>query len=148
MPTHGRRGLERFLLGSTTERVVRRADVPVLTLSPDDDAKIAHPYQDVLVLTDGSDCANQALTIGVDVAETEGAALHLLSAIAIAALGVDVRTDIQMDLLEESATKLLDEAEKFASLLLGCIGELPLDGIHQPRFQLFKPSPPLDFLML
>jgi nucleotide-binding universal stress UspA family protein len=114
MPTHGRGGLERFLLGSTTERVVRRADVPVLTLSPDDDAKITHPYQDVLVPTDGSDCANQALAIGVDVAETEGAALHLLSAIAIAALGVDVRTVTQMDLLEESATELLDEAERFA----------------------------------
>jgi nucleotide-binding universal stress UspA family protein len=115
MPTHGRRGLERFLLGSTTERVVRRADVPVLTLSPDDDAKITHPYQNVLVPTDGSDCANQALAIGVDVADAEGAALHLLSAIAIAALGVDVRTDIQMDLLEESATELLDEAAKFAA---------------------------------
>jgi len=115
MPTHGRRGLERFLLGSTTERVVRRADVPVLTLSPDDDARITHPHQDVLVPTDGSDCANQALAIGADVAEAEGAALHLLSAIAITALGVDVRTDIQMDLLEESATELLDEAAKFAA---------------------------------
>ncbi|MDQ2055897.1 universal stress protein [Halobellus sp. H-GB7] len=114
MPTHGRRGLERFLLGSTTERVVRRADVPVLTLSPNDDARITHPYQDVLVPTDGSDCANQALAIGVDVADAEGAALHLLSAIVIPVLGVDVRTDIQMNLLEESATELLDEAAKFA----------------------------------
>ncbi len=114
MPTHGRRGLERFLLGSTTERVVRRADVPVLTLSPNDDAKITHPYQNVLVPTDGSDCANQALAIGVDVADAEGAALHLLSAIAIPVLGVDVWTDRQMDLLEESATELLDEAAKFA----------------------------------
>ncbi|MDG5775209.1 universal stress protein [Haloarculaceae archaeon H-GB1-1] len=113
MPTHGRRGLKRFLLGSTTERVVRRADVPVLTLSPDDDAKVTHPYQNVLVPTDGSDCANQALAIGVDLAGAEGAALHLLSAIAIAALGVDVRSDIQMDLLEENATELLDEAAKF-----------------------------------
>ena len=68
----------------------------------------------MLVPTDGSDCANQAHAIGVDVSETGGAALHLLSAIAIAALGVDVRTDTQMDLLEESATELLDEAEKFA----------------------------------
>ncbi|SEP18624.1 hypothetical protein SAMN04487948_11956 [Halogranum amylolyticum] len=42
------------------------------------------------------------------------AALHLLSAIAIAALGVDVRSDIQLDLLEERATELLDEAGTFA----------------------------------
>jgi nucleotide-binding universal stress UspA family protein len=32
MATHGRRGVERFLLGSVTERVVRTSDVPVLTV--------------------------------------------------------------------------------------------------------------------
>ncbi|WP_435102736.1 universal stress protein [Halarchaeum sp. P4] len=32
MATHGRRGVQRALLGSTTERVVRRANVPVLTV--------------------------------------------------------------------------------------------------------------------
>jgi nucleotide-binding universal stress UspA family protein len=33
MGTHGREGLDRFLIGSVTERVVRSADVPVLTVS-------------------------------------------------------------------------------------------------------------------
>ncbi|QSW99672.1 universal stress protein [Haloterrigena alkaliphila] len=32
MGTHGRGGIDRLLLGSVTERVVRRADVPVLTV--------------------------------------------------------------------------------------------------------------------
>lgn len=32
MGTHGRRGLDRWLLGSVTERVVRGADAPVLTV--------------------------------------------------------------------------------------------------------------------
>ncbi|WP_255198844.1 universal stress protein [Halorarius litoreus] len=32
MATHGRRGLSRLLLGSTTERVVRRSSVPVLVV--------------------------------------------------------------------------------------------------------------------
>lgn len=32
MGTHGRTGLDRFLLGSVTERVVRSADIPVLTV--------------------------------------------------------------------------------------------------------------------
>ncbi|RLM89080.1 universal stress protein [Haloarcula sp. Atlit-7R] len=114
MPTHGRRGLERFLLGSTSERVVRRADVPVLTIRPDDDVRVAHPYQDILIPTDGSDCANQALALGTDLTEAEGAALHLLSAVDIAALGVDVRTDIQTEMLDESANELLDEAVTFA----------------------------------
>ncbi|WP_380678443.1 universal stress protein [Salinigranum sp. GCM10025319] len=33
MGTHGRRGVERFLLGSVTERTVRSSSVPVLTVS-------------------------------------------------------------------------------------------------------------------
>ncbi len=32
MGTHGRRGVDRYLLGSVTERVVRRSPVPVLTV--------------------------------------------------------------------------------------------------------------------
>jgi len=32
MGTHGRRGLDRYVLGSVTERVLRLSDVPVLTV--------------------------------------------------------------------------------------------------------------------
>ena len=38
MGTHGRRGLNRLLLGSVTERVVRTADQPVLTVGRGADA--------------------------------------------------------------------------------------------------------------
>jgi nucleotide-binding universal stress UspA family protein len=37
MGTHGRSGLDRYLLGSVTERVVRTADVPVLTVRMTED---------------------------------------------------------------------------------------------------------------
>ncbi|MFC7238415.1 MULTISPECIES: universal stress protein [Natronosalvus] len=37
MGTHGRGGIDRLLLGSVTERVVRRAGVPVLTVRVDGD---------------------------------------------------------------------------------------------------------------
>lgn len=36
MGTHGRRGLDRFLLGSVTEKVVRTAEVPVVTVRLDE----------------------------------------------------------------------------------------------------------------
>jgi len=36
MGTHGRSGLDRYLLGSVTERVVRRAKKPVLTVRVDE----------------------------------------------------------------------------------------------------------------
>ncbi|ELZ17488.1 universal stress protein [Natrinema limicola] len=68
----------------------------------------------ILFPIDGSDCANQALAIGVDIADGEKAALHLLSVIAITALGTDARPDIQMEALEESVHELLDEATAFA----------------------------------
>lgn len=110
MPTHGRRGLERFLLGSTTERVVRRTDVPVLTIRPDVDISVTHPYRDILVPTDGSDCATEAVTTGANMVTADETTLHLLSVIDIASLGADVRSHIQFSALEESAEEILDEA--------------------------------------
>jgi nucleotide-binding universal stress UspA family protein len=114
MPTHGRRGLGRLLLGSTTERVVRRSDVPVLTIRPREDALLEYPYADVLVPTDGSEQADHALTTGIDVVTATDARLHLLSVISMAALGVDVRSDLQLDILEENAEGILDAASERA----------------------------------
>jgi nucleotide-binding universal stress UspA family protein len=37
MPTHTRQGLERVLLGSITERVIRESPVPVISVPMDDD---------------------------------------------------------------------------------------------------------------
>lgn len=37
MGTHGRRGLSRYLIGSVTEKTVRLAERPVLTVAPSDD---------------------------------------------------------------------------------------------------------------
>lgn len=36
MPTHGRSGLQRFILGSVAERVLRTSPVPVLVVPPTD----------------------------------------------------------------------------------------------------------------
>ncbi|QLH82098.1 universal stress protein [Halosimplex pelagicum] len=114
MPTHGRRGLERFLLGSTTERVVRRADTPVLTIRPDEDITVTYPYQDILLPTDGSDCATDALTTGIDVATAEKATLQLLSVVNMTSLGADVLIQMQMEALEESANTIIEEATDHA----------------------------------
>lgn len=102
--------LPTFLLGSTTERVVRRTNVPVLTVQSSGDLPIEYPYRNVLVPTDGSDCARAALKSGVKVVQTEGVSLHLLSVISIASLGADVRSDIQTTTLEESAESILETA--------------------------------------
>ncbi|WP_435066943.1 universal stress protein [Haloplanus sp. C73] len=115
MPTHGRQGLQRFLLGSTTERVVRRSDVPVLTVRPDDDVTVRYPYQSVLVPTDGSDPSAAALEVGLDVTRVADAALHLVSVVDVASLGFDVRADIQTEALESAAQDIVDEAAATAT---------------------------------
>jgi nucleotide-binding universal stress UspA family protein len=38
MGTHGRRGIDRYLLGSVAEKVVRSAECPVMTVRADEDA--------------------------------------------------------------------------------------------------------------
>lgn len=114
MPTHGRRGLHRLLLGSTTERVVRRSAVPVLTINPTEDGQVRYPYGDVLVPTDGSECAMEALSMGADVAKAEDAVLHLLSIVSVTSLGVDVRSDVFRQEYEASAKRILDQAERSA----------------------------------
>jgi nucleotide-binding universal stress UspA family protein len=115
MPTHGRTGLGRLLLGSTTERVVRRSDVPVLTIRPDTERDLSYPYRDVLVPTDGSDCADTAVALGADLATVDDATLHLLSVVAVTSLGIDVRADIQVDILEENARTAVESAATAAS---------------------------------
>lgn len=87
MPTRGSNVLERFLLGSVTERVVRRSDVPVLTISPDDGGGLQYPYRNVIVPTDGSETATAALAAGVDVANASDAALHLIHVVEDSGFG-------------------------------------------------------------
>lgn len=113
MPTRGRRGLGRLLLGSTTERVVRRSDVPVLTIRPDAEttqAGLTYPYRDVLVPTDGSSCAETAVTLGIDLSAVDDATLHLLSVVDVASLGMDTRAGLHIDGLEERAEETVADA--------------------------------------
>ena len=114
MPTHGRQGLDRYLLGSTTERVVRRSDVPVLTVPLNPDDTIEYPYRDVLVPTDGSDCADHALELGIDVATAEAATLHLLSVISLTTLGAEIGDAPQTGTAVERAEELIEDAVAFA----------------------------------
>ncbi|ELZ65706.1 UspA domain-containing protein [Haloferax prahovense DSM 18310] len=115
MPTHGRTGLSRLLLGSTTERVVRRSDVPVLTVRPDAATDLAYPYADVLTPTDGSACATAAVTFGSEVAAATDAALHAVSVVNVAAFGADIRGPLLIDELEERASDAVEQAGDVAA---------------------------------
>lgn len=68
MGTHGRRGFQRLLLGSVTERVLRRSDAPVLSISPSA-PKIGSagrgPFQKILCPVDFSPSSLAGLTAGL-----------------------------------------------------------------------------------
>ena len=79
MGTHGRRGLDRYLLGSMTEGMVRDSPIPVVSVHED---TVVNPnFGDVLVPTDGSDCANVAADHAIELAATNEATLHVLSVV-------------------------------------------------------------------
>lgn len=114
MPTHGRQGVERFLLGSVTERVINATDVPVLALNPDRDEGAGYPCQEVLAPTDGSRGAALAVAEGAAVAAATGGRLHLLHVVETESLGLDVRSVVEDDVLEERAGELLAAARETA----------------------------------
>ena len=44
MGSHGRTGFDRYLIGSTAEKVVRTADVPVVTVPPTENTRNPEPH--------------------------------------------------------------------------------------------------------
>lgn len=110
MPNHGRADLERYLLGSVTERVLNTASVPVLTVNPDANDALTYPVHDVLVPTDGSRGANRALTEGIDLANATGATLHLLHVVETAKFGFDIESEAVAERLEGQANEIVTEA--------------------------------------
>jgi len=114
VPTHGRRGIHRFLLGSVTERVINTAPMPVIAVNPDRDRSLAYPPRHVLVPTDGSRGAELAVTEGIDVARATGAALHLLHVVETGNLGSDARASLEDGEFTERATRIVTDATERA----------------------------------
>lgn len=78
--THGRRGISRFILGSTAREVVQLAPCPVLTVRPNAEEAALPQLQGgaILVAVDFSDSAREALRQAVRVAEAFDARIDLV----------------------------------------------------------------------
>jgi len=83
MGTHGRSGFDRFLLGSVTEKVLRKAPCPILTVPPHAPAKapVDVTFERILCPMDFSPSALQAFGFALDLARQAGGAVTLLHAI-------------------------------------------------------------------
>ena len=87
MATHGKTGLERLLLGSVAEKVLRESPVPVLVVRPFWSYELLprkteepehRPIRTILVPLDGSDRARSILSHATEMADLFGARLVLL----------------------------------------------------------------------
>ena len=81
MGTHGRSGFERLFLGSVTEKVLRTAHAPVLTIPPPVTQPGGALYKTILCPLDFSDASIRALEYALSLAQEADARLILLHVI-------------------------------------------------------------------
>jgi nucleotide-binding universal stress UspA family protein len=81
MGTHGLSGFEHLMLGSVTEKVLRRATCPVLTVPPRARATSQYPFTRILCAVDFSEWSAAAVDVASSFATESGAALDLLHVI-------------------------------------------------------------------
>lgn len=79
MGTHGRRGVERLLIGSTTESMLRRSPTPVLTVSVPRPADVPkQSFRQILYATDYSENAKTGFHYALELSRSFGAELVVL----------------------------------------------------------------------
>ena len=112
MGTHGRSGFERLFLGSTAEKVLRKAGCPVMTVppkAPDSMARGPVPFTQILCAVDFSDSSKIALDYAMSLARESHAALALVHVIETRPLYYDFMPPTAIDLtawIEEARTGL------------------------------------------
>lgn len=105
MGTHGRRTLERFVLGSTTESLLRQLHVPVLTVShrgslEQTQSPFEVPFRRILYATDLSEASPAGLHYSAELARVLGAHLTMLHVLDLhGALMLDSEADVHARLM-------------------------------------------------
>ena len=117
MGTHGRTGFERLLLGSITEKVLRKAPCPVLTV-PNRVSTPVHglTFARILCAVDFSDASFRALEYAASLSAIEGPGVTVLSVVELFAERGGLRDEEMLDTpgfrvtLERSAIERLRAA--------------------------------------
>ena len=89
MGTHGRTGFERLLLGSVTEKVLRTAPQPVMTVGSADSSTATGAFGRILCGVDFSDCSLAALKYALTLADGADAHLSVVNVIEWTPIGYD-----------------------------------------------------------
>jgi len=97
MGTRGRSGLERYLVGSVAEGVLRQSSIPVFTTQATDHDESRFVYSDVLVPTDGSETARTAIDHAIEIASVTNGHVHGLSAFEAGAIEATAGPDSELE---------------------------------------------------
>ena len=100
MGTHGRTGVNRYVAGSVTERIVRRAPCPVLTTKAIERSELTGDYEEIMVPTDGSDAASIAIDHGIEIAKRAGARVHAVNIVDVGAVTLTPSSSAPTELVE------------------------------------------------
>jgi len=133
MGTHGRRGLQRLLIGSVAEEVLRTAPCPVLTVRAGEETAPAWNVRNILAPIDFSDASKGAVRHAKELALTYGAQITLLHAVeevmypsAYGTEMADVPGPEVIDRVEESLADLAREEIGYEHVMVGAtIGYAP-----------------------
>jgi nucleotide-binding universal stress UspA family protein len=91
MGSHGHGGVKRFVLGSVADEVARHAPVPVLIVRCEQGSPPAVRVTRIVVPLDGSELAEQAVSVAAGLADDLGVPVHLLRVLDVDALRATVQ---------------------------------------------------------
>lgn len=91
MGTHGRRGFERLVMGSVTERMIRHSSVPLITVGPGRKGAAPPEIRRILVTTDFSEGTADAMDYALSLAQECQSKLTLLHVVHDVAADVSGR---------------------------------------------------------
>ena len=128
--THGRTGLDQYVLGTVAERTLRESSVPVVTVH--EETVVAEDLETILVPTDGSDCSAVAAAHAVTLAEATGASLHVVHVVDLGVLPVD-GSGALLDELQQAGQhaleSVIDRAEDVSSVQASLLSGSPHSAI-------------------
>ncbi len=130
MGTHGRSGFDRLVLGSVTEKILRKAACPVLTIprrAPDAIPIGAAPYTRILCGVDFSDCSLAALSRAADFAGHGAEWLGVAHAIEVPPASYEGANEYALAVLQSELEE--DAKTRFAQLLPSLDGQFRKESI-------------------
>lgn len=121
MGSLGKTGVQRFLLGSVAENVIRHSKKPVLVIKGE--TAEDRPRRQILIATDGSKTAENAAYLGIKFARQYGAkvyAAYVINVTASEAILIDeawaTEQCVECEKTGHRATSSVEEKAKFAGL--------------------------------